>query len=169
MKKLFRISLLALAVIFFQAGDAIAQKYGYVNSQQILAEMPDVKQMEANLEALGSQLQKKGEQMLVTYKQKEENAIREKEKGTLSPVQEETLLKELQTTQGEIMKFEQEMQNKIVEKRNELLGPIYEKINTAIKDVAADQGYSMIFDSQVLLYAEETVNITTEVKSKLGI
>ena len=169
MKKLFRISLLVLAVIFIQAGEAIAQKYGYVNSQQILAEMPDVKQMEENLEALGSQLQKKGEQMLKSYKQKEENAIREKEKGTLSPVEEETLLKELQSTQGEILKFEQEMQSKIMDKRNELLGPIYEKINSAIQDVAKEQGYSMIFDSQVLLFAEETVNVTTQVKTKLGI
>ena len=36
-----------------------AQKFGYLNSQAILAELPEVKQSEAELEALQKQLQKK--------------------------------------------------------------------------------------------------------------
>jgi len=169
MKKLFRISLLVLAVFILNSSDTTAQKFAYVNSQEILASMPDVKQMEANLEALGLQLQKKGEQMLTAYKQKEEAAIREKEKGTMSPVQEEKFLQELQVSQNEIVSFEKEMQSKMVEKRNELLAPIYEKINNAIKDVAVAEGYAMIFDSQVLLYAEDGIDVSTKVKAKLGL
>ena len=38
---------------------AQAQKFGYVNSQEILAGMAEVKQADANLEALQKQLQKK--------------------------------------------------------------------------------------------------------------
>lgn len=43
-----------------------AQKFGYLNSQAILAELPEVKQSEAELEALQKQLQKKGQTMLET-------------------------------------------------------------------------------------------------------
>lgn len=152
-----------------KVGDTTAQKFGYVNSQALLAEMPDVKQMEANLTALGQQLQKKGESMVVSYKQKEEAAIREKEQGTLSPLAEETLMQELQTSQKEIMDFEKDMQTKIYDKRNELLAPIYEKINNAIKTVAEEEGFNMIFDSQVLLYGEEAADVSTKVKAKLGL
>lgn len=37
-----------------------AQKFGYLNSQALLAELPEVKQADANLQALQTQLEKKG-------------------------------------------------------------------------------------------------------------
>lgn len=169
MKKLFKISLLVVAVIFIQAGDLVAQKYGYVNSTLILSELPESKQMDVNLQALSEQLKKKGTQMLTAYRQKEEAAMKEKERGTLSPVEEEKILAELQEKQQELMTFEGEMQNDLVAKRNELLNPILEKMNTAIQEVAKENGYKMIFDSQVLLYAEEDADLSAKVRAKLGI
>jgi len=158
MKKLFRISLLMVAIIALQFGKAEAQKFGYVNSQEILATLPDVKQMQANLEDLGSALQKKGEQMLTSYKQKEEAAILKKERGELAPAAEQTLLEELQVEQKKIVDFEKDMQQKLYEKEQELTLPIKEKINKAITDVAAENGYTMIFESGVLLYADDTIS-----------
>ena len=67
MKKLVRIFVLVVAIVSLQMTDAVAQKFGYVNSKAILSELPAVKQMEANLKALGTQLQKKGEQMVTAY------------------------------------------------------------------------------------------------------
>ena len=169
MKKLFRIGLLVVAFIGFQMSDAIAQKFGYVNSQLIISELPDVKQMNANLKALGEQLQKKGELMVTAYKQKEDNAVRKKEQGTLSPLEEENILAELKGEQEKILNFEKEMQQTIYNKEQELTKPILAKMNQAIEDVAKEQGYTMIFDVGVLLYAEETDDLSALVKAKLGI
>jgi len=169
MKKLVRISLLVVAMISLQMTDAVAQKFGYVNSKAILSELPAVKQMEANLKALGTQLQKKGEQMVNAYKQKEESAIAQKERGDLSPVQEENLLKELQTEQQSIMTFEREMQQTIYNKEQELTKPILEQMNTAIQEVAKENGFTMIFEAGVLLFADDAANVSEQVKAKLGI
>ena len=54
MKNLIKIGGLFIAM-FCMVSMAQAQKFGYVNSAAILAEMPDVKQADANLEALQKQ------------------------------------------------------------------------------------------------------------------
>ena len=63
MKNLIKISFLFIAFLSMSM-NVQAQKYGYVNSDEILAGMNEVKQMAPELESLQTQLQKKGQQML---------------------------------------------------------------------------------------------------------
>ncbi len=168
MKKLLKISALVLAL----AGMTItlhAQKFGYINSQAILAQLPEVKQADSELEALQKQLQKRGQGM-VEQLQKDYAEIQQKvEQGTLSPLQQQEEGKKLEGRQQEIQKFEQEMVQKIQTKRNELLEPIYKRVNDAIASVAKEGGFQFIFDQQVLLYFEDSMDISAQVKAKLGI
>jgi outer membrane protein len=62
-------------------------------------------------------------------------------------------------------------EEKVAKKRQALYQPIVEKINTAIKELAKEQGYTYIFDSSagVLLFAEESDNLIEPLKKKLGI
>ncbi len=146
-----------------------AQKFGYVNSAGILSEMPEVKQADANLEALQKQLQKKGQDMLEKL-QTDYVAIQQRmERGELSPKQQEEEAQKLKEREMEIGTFEQDMRQQIQTKREDLLAPIYEKVNTAIAEVAQENGYTMIFDQAVLLYSEESQDVSELVKSKLGI
>ena len=60
---------------------AQAQKFGFVNSGSILEGMPQVKEAESNLEALGKQLQAKGEKMMQDFSSSiiaYENALKNK-------------------------------------------------------------------------------------------
>ena len=68
-----------------------------------------------------------------------------------------------------IGQYEQTMQQQLLEKQQTLLQPILDQVNEAIKQVAKDNGYTMIFDSAVLLYADEAQDVGTLVKAKLGI
>ncbi len=160
-----------LFLLAFQQGSAQSKKLGYINSAAILAEMPEVKQMQANLEGFQAQLQKKGEQMVSEYQQKQQDAIQRKQQGTLSPVEEEQLLKELQEKEQAIYAYQAEMQQKLAEKEQTLLKPILEKINAAIQEVAQSEGYAYIFDlsTGAILYADESLDLTEKVKAKLGI
>ncbi len=167
MKYSIKLGGLLFAFMLLAAG-VQAQKYGYLNSAAIMAEMPEVKQMQSNLQALQTQLQKKGQQMVQEYQQKEQDAITRKERGELSPKQEEEMLAELQKMQQDIMNFQQEMQRTLAEKEQELMQPIYEKIQKAIEEVAKEHGYTMIFDAAALLYAEESADVSALVKAKLG-
>ncbi len=170
MKSIIKTGILLIA-IFSLASTVQAQKFGYVNSAAILAELPEVKQADANLEALQKQLQKKGQGM-VELLQKDYVAIQQKiERGELSPKQQEEEGKKLETRQQEIQKFDQKMQQSIMTKREELLKPILDRVNTAIQDVAKEDGFQFIFDysAGIILYAEESQDVSTKVKAKLGI
>ncbi|MEZ5040804.1 MAG: OmpH family outer membrane protein [Saprospiraceae bacterium] len=168
MKRILKLSTLIIAMIGMVSA-VQAQKFGYVNSAEILSGMPDVKQADANLEALQKQLQKKGQGM-VEQLQKDYVEIQQKiERGELSPKQQEEEGKKLETRQQEIAKFEQEMVNQIQNKRSELLKPISDKINKAIEDVAKENGFQFIFDQGILLYAESAQDVSAMVKTKLGI
>ena len=170
MKKIIKISFLFVALLSMTA-TMQAQKFGYVHSAAILSEMPEVKQADSNLETLQKQLMKKGEGM-VELLQKDYASIQQKvAAGELSPKQQEDEAKNLEKRQAEIAKFEQDMQQQIAAKREELLAPIFDKINLAIKDVAQEGGYQMIFDAStsILLFAEDGADVSDQVKVKLGI
>ncbi len=135
------IKIACLSVLFVGMTSALqAQKFGYVNSSAILAEMPEVKQAESNLEALRNQLQKKGEGMVQTLQEDFVNLQQQVQAGTLAPKQQAEEEARLQEEEQKIAKFEQEMRQKVQEKREELLAPIYEKVNNAIQDVAKENG-----------------------------
>ena len=167
MKNLLKISTLVL-VLFTCTFSAQAQQFGYVDSQLILSEMPAVKQAESNLEALQQQLQKKL-QSGIEQLQKDYTALQQKiERGELSPVEQETQVAAIQAREQELQKEEQGMVQQIQVKRNELLEPIYTSLNVAIADIAKEKGYTFIFDKQVLLFGEESQDVSADVRAKLN-
>lgn len=167
MNKILKVGSL-LAIMCFAAISVQAQKFGYVNSQEILANMPEVKQAEANLEALQKQLQKKLQDSM-TKLQQDYLAIQQKvERGELSPKQQEEEAKKLQDRQNQLAQEEQGMVEQIQKKRADELNPILEKVNKAISDVAKEDGFQFIFEQGVLLYFEESQDISAKVKAKLN-
>ncbi len=169
MTKMIRYSFMVALMACF-AFTAQAQKFGYTNSQGILMEMPDVKRADAKLEALQTQLQKKGQQMLETYQTKRADLDKRYQAGELSQKQAEAEMQGLAEEEKKIMKYEQDMMSQLASKREELIKPILDRIQTAIDDVAKEQGYQYIFDSStgVLLYAKPSDDITDVIKTKLG-
>ena len=168
MNKFIKIGMLLVAMITITS-TMQAQKFGYVNTQAILADMAEVKQARAKLEALGKQLTKKGQQMY-TALQTDYQALAEKEqKGLLSPKQIQEEAKKLEDRKVKLGEYQQEVQKQLAEKEQTELQPILDKVNKAIKDVATENGYQFIFDSStnVILYADESTDVTAKVKAKL--
>jgi outer membrane protein len=169
MKTTILYSFVLLIVLFGFFDQAKAQKFGYVNSSAILAEMPEVRVAESDLEALQTNLQKKRQGMFESL-QKDYAIIQQKvENGELSRVQQEQESKKFQERQQEIANFEQEMVSRVQEKRQELLEPIYTKINDAIAAVAKENGLEFILEKSTLLYVSEKLNMESQVKAKLGL
>lgn len=172
MEKVLKIFALAAFVIFVAASTAIDSnvKIGYLNSAAILAELPEVKSANADLEVLQNQLQKKAQKMVQDFETSYKAAAQRQQAGQMSPAQaaeEEAKLKEQQEAIG---KNDQEMRQKLAEKQQALIGPIMEKVNTAIEAVGKEGGYQMVFDVSVpgvVVYADEAQDISTAVKAKL--
>ena len=167
MKKTFILSILFTFAAFF----ANAQKFGIVNSQEIISMLPEVKEASANIETFGNQLQKKYQQMITSLQAKYQDLERKQAQGEISPKQLEEEAKVLKDEESKLAQYEQSSQQQIVEKQNTLMQPIMERINEAIKSVATENGYTYIFDGSVgfVLYADETTDVSTLVKGKLGL
>ena len=168
MNQVFKFTFVALLLLVATA-TATAQKFGYVNSAEILADLPAMKAAESNLEGLQKQLQKKGQAMVQTF-QTDYQALQAKaQEGTMSPKQQQEEAAKLQKREEEIGAFEQSMMSDLQKKRQELLEPIYDSVNEAIKAVAEENGYTFIFDQQVLLYGQESQDVSAQVRAKLGL
>src|SRR5690606_12207595 len=69
---------------------ATAQKFGYVDSGMILEGLPQVKEAESNLEALGKQLQAKGQKMMEDFQIKYQDLEKRVREGDITPKEQET-------------------------------------------------------------------------------
>ncbi|NNE27093.1 MAG: OmpH family outer membrane protein [Saprospiraceae bacterium] len=147
-----------------------AQNFGYINSQILIQDIPEVKEANSNIETFRTQLQKKGQEMLQALQTKAQDLERRQAQGEISPIQLEEESAKLQQEQQTILAFEQESQQKILKKSEDLLTPIRDRIQKAIDDVAAEKSFDYIFDTSTgfVLYADESTDVTALVKAKLG-
>jgi outer membrane protein len=166
------IKLIACGVaLFLLVGNIQAQKFGFLNSAGILSEVPEVKQAESNLKAYQEQLSKQGQQKVEALQAKYTELARKEKQGEIAPKALQEQADKLKLEEEDLAKLEQEMQSQLGQKREALLQPILDKINKAIQDVAKENGFSYIFDSSagILLYADETTDVSALVRTKLGL
>ncbi len=164
MKKLL---LLVAAALLFNIGTADAQKYGHVNSGEILEVMPGIDSLQIKLKAFQEDLQKMYESMMTEYQQKKDKFDREV--GTMSSAVRQVREKELQDLATRIQEFQSNAQDDLEEKQYELAKPYQDAIQDAINKVAKANGYAYIFDTKILLYYGAGDDITPLVKKELGI
>lgn len=147
-----------------------AQNFGYVNTQELIQSIPEVKEANSNIETFRNQLQKKGQDMIKSLQSKYAGLEQKRERGEMSPKQIEVEAEKLRAEEQQIMKFEQESQQQIVKKSEDLLQPLRTKIQTAIDDVAAENGYTYIFDYSTgfVLYGDASADVGGLVRAKLG-
>ena len=161
--------MLALGLMIGTASFAQAQKFGYVNSQELLAAMPEITKAGTDLEVYSKQYRDQLEAMDKEAQKK----VQEYQAGekTMTDAVKTVKQKELQDLQTRIESYQQTSQEKVTKKREELYKPILEKADKAIKDVAKEKGYAYVFDTGngAILYANEGDNILPLVKTKLGI
>lgn len=168
MKNLGHIFILIFSILSISSLDA--QKFGYVNTQELIQSMPEVKEANANIETFTKQLQKRGQDMLKGLQAKYANLEQKQGRGEISRIELEAEAEKLKAEEQQLMQFEQDSQQKVVTKSETLLTPLREKIQNAIDAVAADNGYVYIFDYSTgfVLYADQSSDVSALVKAKLG-
>ena len=143
------------------------QKYGHVNSAEVLQAMPGVDSISIKLQNFQNELQAMYAEFMQEYKRKQE--LLEKDGGFLPASVRQIREKELVDLGSRIEEFQYSVQDDLEQKQFELVKPFQDKIQQAINDVAKENGYVYIFDTQVLLYSEGGVDVTPLVRKKLNI
>lgn len=172
---MFRKAPICFLLAFLMGAAAVSaqaqSKYGHMNLGNMLEAMPDTKKANDLLKVYADSLAAKDETMTKAFQEEVNKYQADYQAGKLTPVQAQQIEAELQKKQEDIQKFEQQAQQSVSVKREELLKPILTKVEDAVKAVASENGYLMIFDtsSGAMLFANETDDITALVKKKLGI
>ncbi len=165
-------TILFIALIFtLSATNAVAQKIGYLDSQALLLQLPEIEAANSELETYQKQLLSKGEGMVKTFEANYQKYVADVNAGTLSKVQMQTREAELGKEQQAIQAYELDVQQKLGVKREALYSPILDRVKEIVDQVGKDNGFYMILDSStgVLLHANESEDVMGLVKAKLGI
>lgn len=169
MKKVIKLTL--AVALTLSASSLFAQKFGRINTQEILLAMPETKEMNTNMQAYGKDLEDNLETIAVEFNQK--LADYQKNYASYSDAVRQLKEKELQELQNRRQEFEQIAQQDYQKKQQELLTPIVEKAKSAIDKVAKENGYMVVFDTATgsLASFDETTltDIAPLVRAELGI
>lgn len=151
------------------ATNAANQKFGYINSADLLKIMPETKRAEANLEAFVKNLEKQFGGLQTEYQTKiTEFQAQEK---TMVDAVKETRIRAIQDLEQRLQQSQVSGQQQVAKKREDLFKPILDKAEKAVKDVGKENGFDYIFDTNTgsFIYAKESHNVLPLVKAKLGI
>jgi outer membrane protein len=168
MKKII-LSLVAATFLLSNIATAQNQKYGHIDSNELLMLMPERKEAEKKVQAFAQELEKQLEEMSVEYETKIKD-FQAKEKD-LTPAVKNMRVKEITDLEARIKDFQGVAQEEFQNKQTELMKPILDKAKKAIKDVAEENKFTYIFDigSGALLYYPESNDVLPMVKKKLSL
>lgn len=154
------------------SGVMMAQKYAYVDTEYILNNIPTYESAKTQLDEISAEWKK------------EIDAMKESIDKMYKDYQAERVLltEELRTKrEEEIMQKEKEMrelqqkyfgkEGMLFKKREELVKPIQDDIYNAIKEIAVEGSYAVIFDtanSLNMLYTDPRYDKSDDVLKKLG-
>ena len=160
---------LTLAVVFVMGATSLfAQKFGRINTQEVISVMPEMKEMQTNIEAYSKDLQESMENIVVEYNNKYQEF--NKNFSTMSDAVRQLKENDLIQRRND---FEQVAQQDLQKRYNELLAPIIDKAKAAIDKVATAGSYLAVFDTSTgsLAYFDEAMltDLAPAVKKELGI
>jgi outer membrane protein len=160
------LAVLLLALLPFTAN---AQKFGYLNAMGVLMDMPEINTVNKQLEEYAGELEKELTTMVEKYQTMAKKF--EEERANYSPTIRGLKEKELMDEQSKIQRTQAAFEEELEEKRTLLLQPLLEKVDAAIKAVAKEKSLSFVFDSSkgMLLFADESMDITNDVRKQLGL
>ncbi len=155
------------------SAQAQTQKIGYADWEYIFSQLPEFKQIDNELKTHSEQLQNQ-----MRAKQQDFEAKYKAYQGMPATTPDAIRAdkeRELQGLQEGFQKFQQDAQASLQKKQGDLMDPVYKKVGKNIEEVAKENGYTFIINPQVvgggdvLLYHDETYNISNLVLKKMGV
>lgn len=149
---------------------AFAQKakFGHVDYAAIMKDMPGIDTAQTRLADFQKELEETGQAMVNEFKEKEASYTKLASSGAsaaILKVKEDEITKLYARLQEFVANSEAELQAK----QMELLKPFQTKLVDAIKVVAEKGNYTYVFDISTLAFYADSDDLTTAVRSQLGV
>jgi outer membrane protein len=163
---------LGVLFIFGMSFVTLAQKYGYIDSEYIMENVPEYQEAKDKLNKLAERWTKEIEDRYDALKIKKDNFAREE---VLLPTEEKKKRAEdiakLETEAMEMQKLRFGVEGDYFQKRQELIQPIQEKVFESMQKVASKKNYTFVFDKanqSNLVYADSKFDISNDVLKEMG-
>ena len=149
-------------------------KIAYINSQEIFMAMPEVPDIEKQLNDKQDQVKKNAEALQTEYNSKLDEFSKANANATISDAIKQDQQKQLVQIQERYQQFLQNSDKEQQDLYQKLVAPVNKKIADAIKAIGDEKGYAYIFDiatqnSQIVYIHNTSENATPLVKAKLGL
>lgn len=159
--------------MFGLGSQVYAQKIGYANLEVVLAYLPEIQNVNSQLQTLQTSKNKEIEVTRNYYNTKYQEYSQRAQAGA----SEQELLpleQEIQKVGQEIQNAESKAQNDLANKQSEMMAPILEKVEGEIKKMAKEMGYDFILNSSssgtsVVIHGEEGDDLSRTLLSRLGV
>lgn len=160
-------------LLFVTTSSALAQlKIGYMNSQEVLSQMPERQNVEQQLNTFIKQKRQELQQRTTSF-QDSVAQFRENQ-ASMSQAQAQQREQELSKMQQSIRQFQQNLQQQIQQRRSKLLQPLYDRMNEAISTVAENNDLDFVLNEatstgeNIVYYSSsERMDITEEVLQQI--
>ena len=166
--KITNYTILTLALASFALADV---KIGYVDSNEIMNNFDEVRQVQADLEKEQRRLESEFNELVFGLDSLKQDYDRQR--LLMSDTRRNEKENEIANKEKSVQKFQLDKfgpEGEIYRIQNELLKPVLAKIDAAIQKVGSERGYDFILDamSGALLYALDSHNLTEDVMDELA-
>ena len=146
-------------------------KIGYVDSNEIMNNFEEVRQVQVDLEKEQKRLEAEFNDLVYSLDSLKQDY--ERQRLLMSDTRRNEKETEIANKEKSIQKFQLDKfgpEGEIYRKQNQLLKPVLGKIDEAIQKVGSERGYDFILDvmSGALLYALDSHNLTEDVMDELS-
>lgn len=145
------------------------QKFGHINSKDLIVMMPGYKKAQDSLAMYERQLREDYKGLENDFQRKALDYEDIKNKPNTSKAILEIKRKDLEELQAKIQEFSMLAQDDLLDREKELFTPLLEKAKKAIEEVAKEGAFTYVLDSSTaaLLYFKDSEDLIEKVKKKL--
>lgn len=169
--KILKVILVAVFVMSVSALSAQSTlKFGHVNTQALLQQMPELRAVETQLQGEYSKLEAQLTDMQEALKKIQMDYVNRVQ--TMPAEERARMEQEIQQGNQKVQTFYQQSQQSLQQKEQQLKSPIFEKVQKAIQEVGDENGFLYIFEEVgglTVYKSEKSVDVSDLVKAKLGI
>ena len=161
--------IIALVALFAVTISANAQKFGHVDTQSIMSNLPELTKVNGELQAIAQQYENDLKAMQDELQRKAEEY--QKAQPTMSETAKKDEEAKLQEMYQKIQQTAQQNQQEFQKQQQEKMQPITNKLINAINNVGKAGGYVYIMDKAAgIPYISESLSkdVTADVKAELN-
>lgn len=160
---------LLVAIIIALPTMAFAQKFGVVNTADLMESLPDVKEAETQLGAASKKYEDEFKSLQDEFQKKLEE-LQKMEESTPEAIKQRRV-SEMQELEQKIQQFRATAQEDLQRQHQQLMAPIQTKVMQAITAVGSEGNFTMIYEqaNPILYVGSDVADVTALVKAKLGI